>query len=186
MRIWSKRSSASYSMMSGFLKVVVLHDFFFFFFCGFSVRCKHGMNHQKDRVPHVADGLCQYAHQYNNKVLICKVIRLILYSLLWFVSVQNEHTDVAVLYYLQKCYEGGREVIVMPKTSASTDNPWIGLAKYAWSGWVWGGFTTSSVSIKWLEKRCDVLTVGQKTRRMAQVYVEENLCICLTQLTSDE
>lgn len=31
------------------------------------------MNHLKDRVPHMADGLCQYAHQYNNKVLICKV-----------------------------------------------------------------------------------------------------------------
>lgn len=72
-----------------------------------SVRCKNGMNHRKDGVPHMADGLCQYAHQYNNKVLICK-----------------------------KCYESGREVIVIPKTSASTDNPWFGLAKYAWSGYV--------------------------------------------------
>lgn len=49
---------------------VVLTDFF----CGFSIRCRNGMNHKKDRVPHTADGLCQYAHQYNNKVLICKVI----------------------------------------------------------------------------------------------------------------
>ncbi|XP_062872882.1 zinc finger FYVE domain-containing protein 1 isoform X2 [Trichomycterus rosablanca] len=72
-----------------------------------NVRCKNGMNHQKDRLPHSADGLCQYAHQYNNKVLICK-----------------------------KCYEGGREVIVVPKTSAASDNPWLGLAKYAWSGYV--------------------------------------------------
>ncbi|KAM6958807.1 zinc finger FYVE domain-containing protein 1 [Aplochiton taeniatus] len=72
-----------------------------------NVRCKNGMNHLKDRVPHMADGLCQYAHQYNNKVLICK-----------------------------RCYEGGREVIVVPKTSASSDNPWFGLAKYAWSGFV--------------------------------------------------
>ncbi|KAM9468487.1 zinc finger FYVE domain-containing protein 1 [Clarias gariepinus] len=72
-----------------------------------NIRCKNGMNHQKDRMPHMADKLCQYAHQYNNKVLICK-----------------------------KCYEGGREVIVIPKTSASTDNPWFGLAKYAWSGYV--------------------------------------------------
>lgn len=31
------------------------------------------MNHLRDRVPHMADGLCQFAHQYNNKVLICKV-----------------------------------------------------------------------------------------------------------------
>ncbi|XP_072546828.1 zinc finger FYVE domain-containing protein 1 [Salminus brasiliensis] len=72
-----------------------------------NIRCKNGMNHQKDRVPHMADGLCQYAHQYNNKVLICK-----------------------------RCYEGGREVIVVPKTSASSDNQWLGLAKYAWSGYV--------------------------------------------------
>ncbi|XP_061574976.1 zinc finger FYVE domain-containing protein 1 [Cololabis saira] len=72
-----------------------------------NIRCKNGMNHLKDRVPHMADGLCQYAHQYNNKVLICK-----------------------------RCYEGGREVIVVPKTSASSDNPWFGLAKYAWSGYV--------------------------------------------------
>ena len=39
-----------------------------------SIRCKNGMNHLRDRVPHLADGLCQYAHQYNNKVLICKVL----------------------------------------------------------------------------------------------------------------
>ncbi|XP_064408780.1 zinc finger FYVE domain-containing protein 1 [Latimeria chalumnae] len=73
--------------------------------CG--VRCGNRMNHLKDNVPHMAGGLCQFAHQYSNKVLICK-----------------------------KCYEGGREVIVVPKTLASTDNPWIGLAKYAWSGYV--------------------------------------------------
>ncbi|XP_018598130.2 zinc finger FYVE domain-containing protein 1 [Scleropages formosus] len=72
-----------------------------------SARCKNGMNHQKDGVPHMADGLCQYTHQYNNKVLICK-----------------------------RCYEAGREMIVVPKTSASSDSPWIGLAKYAWSGYV--------------------------------------------------
>ncbi|XP_060798156.1 zinc finger FYVE domain-containing protein 1-like [Neoarius graeffei] len=70
-----------------------------------NICCKNGLNHQKDRMPHMADGLCQYTHQYNNKVLICK-----------------------------KCYEGGREVIVVPKTSASSDNLWFGLAKYAWSG----------------------------------------------------
>ncbi|XP_062329311.1 zinc finger FYVE domain-containing protein 1 [Osmerus eperlanus] len=72
-----------------------------------NVRCKNGMNHLRDHVPHMAEGLCHYAHQYNNKLLICK-----------------------------RCYEGGREVIVIPKTSASTDNPWFGLAKYAWSGYV--------------------------------------------------
>ncbi|KAG8537772.1 hypothetical protein GDO81_023872, partial [Engystomops pustulosus] len=70
-------------------------------------RCKNRMNHLKDGVPHQADGLCQYAHEYNNKVLICK-----------------------------RCYEGGREMLVIPKTVASTDSPWMGLAKYAWSGFV--------------------------------------------------
>ena len=36
----------------------------------------------------------------------------------------------------QACYERGNEVSVVPKTAASTDSPWMGLAKYAWSGWV--------------------------------------------------
>lgn len=34
----------------------------------------------------------------------------------------------------QACYERGNEVSVVPKTAASTDSPWMGLAKYAWSG----------------------------------------------------
>ncbi|XP_075043190.1 zinc finger FYVE domain-containing protein 1-like [Mixophyes fleayi] len=70
-------------------------------------RCKNRMNHLKDSVPHQADGLCQFAHEYNNKVLICT-----------------------------QCYESGREMLVVPKTVASTDSPWMGLAKYAWSGYV--------------------------------------------------
>uniref|UniRef100_A0A4W5K6K4 Zinc finger FYVE-type containing 1 n=1 Tax=Hucho hucho TaxID=62062 RepID=A0A4W5K6K4_9TELE len=36
----------------------------------------------------------------------------------------------------QACYEGGKEVIVVPKTTASSDSPWFGLATYAWSGYV--------------------------------------------------
>lgn len=43
------------------------------------------MNHLRDRVPHMADGLCQYVHQFNNKVLICKV-RLLALQLLHGVS----------------------------------------------------------------------------------------------------
>lgn len=35
---------------------------------------------------------------------------------------------------LQACYEKGKEVIVVPKTTASSDSPWFGLAIYAWSG----------------------------------------------------
>ena len=36
----------------------------------------------------------------------------------------------------QACYERGNEVSVVPKTAASTDSPWMGLAKYAWSGYL--------------------------------------------------
>ncbi|XP_060712149.1 zinc finger FYVE domain-containing protein 1 [Hemiscyllium ocellatum] len=73
--------------------------------CG--AHCTNSMNHLKDNVPHQATGRCRYMHQYNNKVLICRV-----------------------------CYERGWEVTVNPKTSASTDSKWFGLATYAWSGYV--------------------------------------------------
>ncbi|XP_072405581.1 zinc finger FYVE domain-containing protein 1 isoform X3 [Chiloscyllium punctatum] len=73
--------------------------------CG--AHCTNSMNHMKDNVPHQATGRCRYMHQYNNKVLICRV-----------------------------CYERGWEVTVNPKTSASTDSKWFGLATYAWSGYV--------------------------------------------------
>lgn len=95
------------------------------------------MNHLRDRVPHTANGLCQYAHQYNNKVLICKV-RLLFKTCLInpLKKKKNPFKRLCLLSFthFQRCYEGGREVIVVPKTSASTDNPWFGLAKYAWSG----------------------------------------------------
>ncbi|KAM7368087.1 hypothetical protein PAMP_014338 [Pampus punctatissimus] len=45
--------------------------------------------------------------------------------------------SASVIYKaLQACYEGGKEVIVVPKTTASSDSPWFGLAIYAWSGYV--------------------------------------------------
>ncbi|XP_077868187.1 zinc finger FYVE domain-containing protein 1-like [Saccoglossus kowalevskii] len=70
-------------------------------------RCVRSMNHIKDNLSHDCKGRCKYQHQYENKVYTCK-----------------------------KCYEGGDEVIVVPKTSASVDTSWMGLAKYAWSGYV--------------------------------------------------
>uniref|UniRef100_A0A8C4Q453 Zinc finger, FYVE domain containing 1 n=1 Tax=Eptatretus burgeri TaxID=7764 RepID=A0A8C4Q453_EPTBU len=70
-------------------------------------RCRDSMNHGKDGVPHSTDHRCKYTHQYDNRVLTCK-----------------------------QCYENGREVIVVPKTSASCDSQWLALAKYAWSGFV--------------------------------------------------
>uniref|UniRef100_A0A8C8R6C4 Zinc finger FYVE domain-containing protein 1 n=1 Tax=Pelusios castaneus TaxID=367368 RepID=A0A8C8R6C4_9SAUR len=69
--------------------------------------CKNSMNHAKEGVPHEAKSRCRYSHQYDNRVYTCKA-----------------------------CYERGKEVSVVPKTSASTDSPWMGLAKYAWSGYV--------------------------------------------------
>ncbi|XP_063295846.1 zinc finger FYVE domain-containing protein 1 [Pelobates fuscus] len=69
--------------------------------------CKNSMNHSKEGLPHETTSRCRYSHQYDNRVYTCKA-----------------------------CYEGGKEVNVVPKTSASTDSPWLGLAKYAWSGYV--------------------------------------------------
>ncbi|XP_078262257.1 zinc finger FYVE domain-containing protein 1 isoform X2 [Rhinoraja longicauda] len=71
------------------------------------VGCKNSMNHAKDGIPHDSQSRCSYSHQYDNRVYTCKA-----------------------------CYERGKEVIVVPKTSASTDSPWLGLAIYAWSGYV--------------------------------------------------
>ena len=65
------------------------------------------MNHGKQGVPHEANSRCRYSHQYDNRVFTCKA-----------------------------CYERGNEVSVVPKTAASTDSPWMRLAKHAWSGYV--------------------------------------------------
>ncbi|XP_077997620.1 zinc finger FYVE domain-containing protein 1-like isoform X2 [Glandiceps talaboti] len=70
-------------------------------------RCSLTMNHLKDKVGHDTVGKCQYQHQYENKVYIC-----------------------------EKCNDNGQTTLVVPKTSASSDSTWFGLAKYAWSGYV--------------------------------------------------
>ena len=49
----------------------------------------------------------RYQHQYENCTYICKT-----------------------------CYSNGKEVVVTPKLTSSTDTSWFGLAKYAWSGYV--------------------------------------------------
>ncbi|TWW72199.1 zinc finger FYVE domain-containing protein 1-like [Takifugu flavidus] len=69
--------------------------------------CRNSMNHAGEGLSHEAKHRCRYTVQYDNRVYTCKA-----------------------------CYEGGKEVIVVPKTSASSDSPWLGLAKYAWSGYV--------------------------------------------------
>ncbi|KAK7925855.1 hypothetical protein WMY93_008165 [Mugilogobius chulae] len=69
--------------------------------------CKSSMNHLKEGLEHEAKHRCRYSAQYDNRIYTCKA-----------------------------CYEGGKEVIVVPKTTASSDSPWFGLAIYAWSGYV--------------------------------------------------
>ncbi|XP_047201559.1 zinc finger FYVE domain-containing protein 1-like [Girardinichthys multiradiatus] len=69
--------------------------------------CKHSMNHLHEGSYHEAKQRCRYSAQYDNRIYTCKA-----------------------------CYEGGKEVIVVPKTSASSDSQWMGLARYAWSGYV--------------------------------------------------
>ncbi|KAG8229367.1 hypothetical protein J437_LFUL009682 [Ladona fulva] len=70
-------------------------------------RCQGSMGHLRDGQPHLSDVRCSYQHQYENCVYICK-----------------------------SCHSNGREVIVVPKTSSSSESSWYGLAKYAWSGYV--------------------------------------------------
>ncbi|XP_055741670.1 zinc finger FYVE domain-containing protein 1-like isoform X2 [Salvelinus fontinalis] len=69
--------------------------------------CENSMNHLKEEVNHEAKHRCRYSAQYDNRIYTCKA-----------------------------CYEGGKEVIVVPKATASSDSPWFGLAIYAWSGYV--------------------------------------------------
>ncbi|KAL4238677.1 Zinc finger FYVE domain-containing protein 1 [Mactra antiquata] len=73
--------------------------------CG--ARCCKSMNHSGVDEDHMADKAhkCKYQHQFENKVYFCK-----------------------------KCHRDGKEVRVVPKTSSSKDNVWLGVAKYVWSG----------------------------------------------------
>jgi hypothetical protein len=70
-------------------------------------RCQNSINHFKDSILHSNSDKCHYDHQYDNKVYVCK-----------------------------QCHEAGREVIVIPKTSATTDNSFVGIVKYTCSGYV--------------------------------------------------
>lgn len=72
-----------------------------------SVRCECSMNHELDNKPHFSSHRCKYQAQFENRVYLCKV-----------------------------CHEKGVESMVCPKTSETQDTPLLGLAKYAWSGYV--------------------------------------------------
>lgn len=75
-----------------------------------NARCIRSMNHHIDHIQHEPEKgkNCQFQHQYENKVYLCK-----------------------------QCYfKSGKNIIVVPKTSASSDSTWLGFAKYVWSGYV--------------------------------------------------
>lgn len=70
-------------------------------------RCSNSMNHFKDGIPHMSSANCTYQHQYENRIYLCKV-----------------------------CFERGEKIVVEPKTVQSGESSWIGLAKYAWAGYL--------------------------------------------------
>nr|XP_045608689.1 zinc finger FYVE domain-containing protein 1-like isoform X1 [Procambarus clarkii]XP_045608690.1 zinc finger FYVE domain-containing protein 1-like isoform X1 [Procambarus clarkii]XP_045608691.1 zinc finger FYVE domain-containing protein 1-like isoform X1 [Procambarus clarkii]XP_045608692.1 zinc finger FYVE domain-containing protein 1-like isoform X1 [Procambarus clarkii] len=73
-------------------------------------RCCLFMNHathDDGSKDHEAERQCKYHHQFENKVFLCR-----------------------------KCDSEGERRIVVPKTSSAKDNTWLGLAKYAWAGYV--------------------------------------------------
>lgn len=65
------------------------------------------MNHIRDGLSHGTNQNCRYQHQFDNKIYTCSA-----------------------------CYANGEPVRVVPKSVASNDPPILGLAKYAWSGYV--------------------------------------------------
>lgn len=67
--------------------------------------CTKSMDHCTDSENHETDKRCTYQHQYENKVFLCKT-----------------------------CLLAGKVNVVVPKTSESKDNVWMGLAKYVWTG----------------------------------------------------
>lgn len=65
------------------------------------------MNHLRDGIPHTALGKCKYQHQFDNQMFYCRA-----------------------------CNDRGEEVMVIPKTACANDSTWLGIAKYAWAGYV--------------------------------------------------
>uniref|UniRef100_A0AAG5CYQ5 FYVE-type domain-containing protein n=1 Tax=Anopheles atroparvus TaxID=41427 RepID=A0AAG5CYQ5_ANOAO len=70
-------------------------------------RCQLSMGHLELREDHRSSGCCKYQHQHENKVYLCN-----------------------------RCHVNGRQVVVNTQTQKSTDSSWMGLALYAWSGYV--------------------------------------------------
>ncbi|XP_075586429.1 zinc finger FYVE domain-containing protein 1 isoform X3 [Dermatophagoides farinae] len=70
-------------------------------------RCMLSMNHSHDGIPHKSNSKCKYQHQYSNQI-----------------------------FYCTSCFERGEEIEVQSKPYGSSDSTWVGLAKYAWAGFV--------------------------------------------------
>jgi len=70
------------------------------------VRCGKQMNHSGEHTAPVGKK-CIFSVQYENKIYTC-----------------------------QKCQENGRKCVVVPKASSSKEGSIVGLAKFAWSGFV--------------------------------------------------
>lgn len=71
-------------------------------------RCEHSMGHLRDGAPHSCTSLCSFQHQFQNCEYLCTA-----------------------------CHTNGQRQIVIPKmASANEQSSWLGLAKYAWSGYV--------------------------------------------------
>ncbi|KAG8188420.1 hypothetical protein JTE90_007992 [Oedothorax gibbosus] len=70
-------------------------------------RCSNSMNHENDGIPHASSNNCEYQHQYENRIFLCKI-----------------------------CFERGDKIVVTPKYMESNENSWLGIAKYAWSGYI--------------------------------------------------
>ncbi|CAG2122978.1 unnamed protein product, partial [Medioppia subpectinata] len=73
-----------------------------------SSQCVYSMNHLRDGVSHSAHSKCKFQHQFNNQIYICRV-----------------------------CHNDRGEInTVIPKTTASDESSLLGIAKYAWSGYI--------------------------------------------------
>jgi hypothetical protein len=53
-----------------------------------------------------------------------------------YVHYRYQHKFENCTYICKTCHSNGKEVVVTPKLTSSTDTSWFGLAKYAWSGYV--------------------------------------------------
>ncbi|KAH8387037.1 hypothetical protein KR093_004220, partial [Drosophila rubida] len=70
-----------------------------------SRRCQRSMGHVGDGEPHFNTQHCNYQHQYENKIYLCKA-----------------------------CYNNGKEIVVSSRTQSQTDTAWSGLLNYMWKG----------------------------------------------------